>query len=79
MLRLIRVDTLRRVNNVGFLVEWLIYIYIYIYTCNVSFQNKTIITVMEYFLTQSMQYIPPKPYRYDVNFINSECERGEID
>ena len=24
MLRLIRVDTLRRVNNVGFLVEWLI-------------------------------------------------------
>ena len=30
MLRLIRVDTLRRVHNVDFLVERLIYIYIFI-------------------------------------------------
>ena len=28
MLRLVQVDTLRRVHNVGFLVEWLTYIYI---------------------------------------------------
>ena len=53
MLKLIQVDTLRRVNTVGFLVERLIYIYVI--KENVKYVDHTTIYVSYLTLTKLQQ------------------------